>query len=69
MQFQTSYVLGKATQSRFETFRRDRFMVRDAGTPGDVSQAFKANLVYDLPFGQGRKIAGNAGGLVQRLVG
>jgi hypothetical protein len=69
LQFQTSYVMGKAMTSEFETFRRDRFMVRDTGAEGDVSHGLKANIVYDLPFGQGRRFAGNANGLLERLVG
>jgi hypothetical protein len=69
LQFQTSYVMGKAMTSRFETFRRDRFMVRDTGTPGDVSHGFKANVVYDLPFGQGRRFGSNANGFVDRFIG
>lgn len=69
LQFQTSYVFGKAMQSNFQTFRRDLLMVRDVGTPGDITHAFKGNLVYDLPFGRGRRFASNANGLVERLVG
>lgn len=69
LQFQTSYVFGKAMQSNFQTFRRDLLIVRDTGTPGDLTHAFKGALVYDLPFGRGRRFAGNANGLVDRLVG
>jgi hypothetical protein len=69
LQFQTSYVFGKAMQSRFETFRRSQFMVRDVGTPGDLTHQLKGNVVYDLPFGRGRRFAANANGLVDRIVG
>ena len=34
---------------------------RDVGTPGDLAHQFKANVVYDLPFGQGRRFMGGAG--------
>jgi hypothetical protein len=69
LQFQTSYAFGKATQSRFETFRRPNLKVRDVGSPGDLTHAFKANVVYDLPFGQGRRFGGNAGAVLDRVIG
>jgi hypothetical protein len=69
LQFQTSYVFGKAMTSRFESFRRPIDMVRDTGSPGDLTHAFKANVVYDLPFGQGRRFASNANAVVDRIVG
>ncbi len=69
LQFQSSYVFGRALQSVFFTHRRDLEMLRDVGDPGDVTHAFKANIVYDLPFGQGRRFMGGAGGVLERLVG
>jgi hypothetical protein len=30
---------------------------------------FKGNLVYDLPFGRGRRFGGNAGGVLDRVIG
>ncbi|HEX6323515.1 MAG TPA: hypothetical protein VFZ36_07310, partial [Vicinamibacterales bacterium] len=50
-------------------FRRPRVMRRDAGDPGDLTHAFKANVVYDLPFGRGRRFASNAGAVMERVVG
>ena len=69
LQFQTSYVFGRAMQTTFESFRREQQWIRDAGTPGDVTHAFKANLVYDLPFGQGKRYGNGANGFVDRLIG
>jgi hypothetical protein len=69
LQFQSSYVFGKAYVSNWETWRKDQFMVRDAGTPGDVTHAFKANIVYDLPFGQQRRWGSNVNGFVDRIIG
>ena len=69
LQFQTSYVFGRAMQSTWESFRREPTWIRDAGTPGDVTHAFKANVVYDLPFGQGRRFGGGANGFVDRVIG
>ena len=67
--FQTSYVYGKGYVTDWETWRKEQTWIRDAGTPGDVTHAFKANLVYDLPFGNGRKWASQANGFVDRIVG
>ncbi len=69
LQFQTSYVFGKAMESDFRTLRRPTLMRRDTGVEGDLTHAFKANVVYDFPFGQGRRFAGNANGVLERIVG
>ena len=71
LQFQASYVFGNALQSHVRlTFRRPQpSCVRDAGDPGDITHAFKTNVVYDLPFGRGRRFGGNANGVVERLIG
>ena len=68
LQFQTSYVYGKQYVSDWETFRRPQFYVRDAGTPGDITHQFKANVVYDLPFGQGRRFGSNANAVLDRII-
>jgi hypothetical protein len=44
-------------------------MVRDPGSPGDLTHAFKGVMVYDLPFGQGRRFGGNVNGFVDRIIG
>jgi hypothetical protein len=69
LQFQASYVLGRGYVTTWESFRRDPQWIRDAGTPGDVSHQFKANVVWDLPFGQGRKFGGNVNGAWDRVIG
>jgi hypothetical protein len=69
LQFQASYVMGRGYVSNWETWRKEQFMIRDAGSPGDVSNAFKANIVYDLPFGRDRKFGANANGFVDRVIG
>jgi hypothetical protein len=69
LQFQASYAFGRSMTSRFESFRRDTFMVRDPGSPGDLTHAFKLGAVYDLPFGQGRRFGSNANGVVDRIIG
>ena len=69
LQFQTSYVFGHAYITDWESWRRPQFWMRDAGDPGDVTHGFKANVVYDLPFGQGRRFGGGANPVVNRVIG
>ncbi len=69
LQFQASYVYGKGYVSNWESWRQDTFMIRDAGTPGDVTHQFKANVVLDVPFGQGRRFGRNVNGFVDRIIG
>jgi hypothetical protein len=69
LQFQSSYVFGKAMQSRFLSFRAPLDTRRDVGSPGDLTHQFKANVVYDLPFGQGRRFVSGAGPVMERIVG
>jgi hypothetical protein len=69
LQFNTSYAFGEMYGSQRFSFRKPRLLRRDTGSPGDITHAFKLNLVYDLPFGRGRRFASNAGGLMERIVG
>ena len=69
LQFQTSYVYGNAMETAFVTFRRALYWQRDTGSEGDLTHQFKGNVVYDLPFGQGRRFGGNANGLMDRIIG
>ncbi|MEW5982627.1 MAG: TonB-dependent receptor [Acidobacteriota bacterium] len=69
LQFQASYALGKMMMSRWETFRKPDIWVRDVGSPGDITHVYKSNVVYDLPFGQGRRFGSNVNGVVDRIIG
>jgi carboxypeptidase family protein/TonB-dependent receptor-like protein len=69
LQFQTSYVFGRAIEAAFYSFRRPFLTRLDSGTEGGVTHAWKANWVYELPFGRGRRFGGNAGGALDRLIG
>jgi hypothetical protein len=69
VQFQASYVFGHGLNSAFTSFRKPLVMRRNAGDPGDITHQFKSNVVYDLPFGRGRRWGGDANGLVDRLIG
>ena len=50
------------------TLRQPQFDVRQTGDPGDITHAFKLNLVYDLPFGEGRRFGGAANAAVKRII-
>lgn len=69
LQFNASYVFGPMYTSERYSFRTPRKAVHDVGTEGEVTHAFKANWVYELPFGQGRRFGGNAGAWLDRLIG
>ena len=69
LQFQSSYVFGNAMQTVFYTHRRGLYWSRDGGGEGDLTHQFKANVVYDLPFGQGRRFLAGAGPVMERIVG
>jgi hypothetical protein len=69
LQFNANYAYGNQQISSWQTHRRDIYMIRDAGDPGDLTHVFKVNALYDLPFGQGRRFGGNVNGLVNRIIG
>jgi hypothetical protein len=69
LQFNSSYVFGEMYGSNRFSFRQPRLMQRDTGSPGDLTHQFKLNLVYDLPFGRGRRFASDANGFMERVVG
>ena len=69
LQFNTSYVWGRAWESNFYSFRVPRVEALDGGGEGGVTHAFKGNWVYELPIGQGRRFAGNSGATMDRIIG
>jgi hypothetical protein len=69
LQVNGSYAFGPMYTTERYSFRRPRRFVHDVGTEGEVTHAFKANWVYELPFGQGRRFGGNAGPWLDRLIG
>jgi hypothetical protein len=56
-------------QTVFYTHRRGLYWSRDGGGEGDLTHQIKANVVYDLPFGQGRRFMSGAGPVMERVVG
>lgn len=72
LQFQANYAYGISYDSNRYSFRVPRLTTRQAFTADDdggVTHAFKANWVYDLPFGNGRKWMTNANRFVETLLG
>jgi hypothetical protein len=68
-QFQSSYAYGRGYNGDFFSFRKPWMTSRDTGSEGEVTHAFKANWVYELPFGRGRRFGGDAGGFLDRVIG
>ena len=69
VQFDANYAFGTGYESDHYSFRVPRLFTRTAGGEGDITHAFKATGVWELPFGQGRRFAGNVGTGMDRLVG
>jgi hypothetical protein len=69
LQFQSSYVFGRAHVANFYSLRRPFAMTLDTGGEGGVTHALRANWVYELPFGQGRRFGGGVGNMMNRLIG
>jgi hypothetical protein len=69
LQFQTSYVFGKAYDSERYSLRTPRKSVLQSGTVGGVTHAFKGNWTYELPFGSRRRFGASAGPWMDRLIG
>jgi hypothetical protein len=69
VQAQASYVYGHQFASNFLTLRRPVADLRQTGDPGDITNTFKLNLVYDLPFGREHRFGSGANGVVDRIIG
>jgi hypothetical protein len=67
-QFDANYSYGKGTLSEHFSFRVPRIQLRAVGGEGDVTHAFKATGLYELPFGQGHRFGSGAGPLLDRII-
>ncbi len=66
MLWNLNYTFGKAIERLFLSWRREA----DEGiSPLNLTHAFKANWIYELPFGRGKQYLGNASGVVNHLLG
>jgi hypothetical protein len=63
---QAGYDFAKAFNASRATFRAPRFNTLDTNT---LRHAFRVNWVYELPFGRGKKLFSNAGGVANRIAG
>jgi hypothetical protein len=76
-QFQTNYTWSKnlsdadgTGQTTFEPFLDlNNGKIEKAPTPFDLRHAWKANYVYELPFGKGKQFLNNVNGVVDRIIG
>jgi hypothetical protein len=66
---QGSYVFGNAYESSRYSLKAPRKKTLQTGTDGGVTHAFKANWVFELPFGRDRRFLSTTPGWVERLVG
>jgi hypothetical protein len=66
LQVQANYQFAKAFGSQRVSFRAPRVNALDDNT---LQHAFKVNWGYELPIGRGKALLGNAGGLLDRVVG
>jgi hypothetical protein len=69
LQFGMNYAFGRAFVENFFSHRRPFEYTEDAGGEGGVTHAYKANWVYELPFGRGQRNGSNVNGAVDRLIG
>jgi|RhiMethySRZTD1v2_1073278.scaffolds.fasta_scaffold20695_2 hypothetical protein len=69
LQFDVNYAYGKAYEAVRYSFRVPMLSTRNTGGEGDVTHAIKSTFVYELPFGQGKHFATNAGGVMDRIIG
>lgn len=63
---QANYQFAKAFSSARVSFRAPRVNELDTNT---LRHAFKVNWIYELPIGRGKWLLGNAGALLDRMVG
>jgi len=67
--FNTSYAWGQAYINQRYGLQRPTADILQTGQVGGVMHAWKANWIYDLPFGSHQRWGGNAGGALDALIG
>jgi len=74
---QSNYTFGKALSNEFASSSvvfdqpatlRD-YHLRRGVSPFDITQGFKTNFIYELPFGRGKQFLGSSKGIVNGLLG
>src|SRR5262249_37427332 len=66
---QGSYVFAKGFASSRISFRAPRINTLGTGNSSTLKHAFKANWIYELPFGRGRMFFTHMNGLMDRVFG
>jgi len=66
---QSNYTFADAESTQFVSFRQPLQSSKPTGNSATVRHAFKANWIYQLPIGQGRRFLSGSGGALDRLVG
>src|SRR6185503_4283508 len=69
LQFDANFAVSRTYESVRYSLRVPRKLARDAGSPGDVSESFKATFVYELPFGGGKRWGSGVGPVMDRIIG
>lgn len=69
LQFSGNYSFGRTYEYDNYSYRSDYKKRLNGGTVGGVTHTFKLYGVWELPIGKGRLLAGNAGGLLDRIIG
>jgi hypothetical protein len=67
--FNTSYSWSHAQVLQRFGFNKPLEYIDQAGQVGNVAHSVKANWVYELPFGNGKKFGGSSSGLVDQIIG
>jgi hypothetical protein len=68
-QLNTSYSWGQAWVAQRYGFTRNAVDNLQVGQVGGVQHAFKANWLYELPFGREQKFGSNLGPVLDRVIG
>ena len=66
LQFDTNYTFSKGLTSIFTSLRAP---LSRGLSPLNITHGFKMNWIYELPFGHGKPLLGNAHGALDRIVG
>jgi hypothetical protein len=76
LQIQSNYAYGRGYQGQFYSFHRpyqtteENFSNSGNGSAtGNVRHVWSSTWLYELPFGRGKAIGGNAGSVLDRIIG
>jgi hypothetical protein len=73
-QFEANYTFGHGYQMQFYSFRKpwvkqEQNYNNGSASLGNTRHALAVNWVYEVPFGQGRRFASDAGPILNRIIG